>query len=106
MVLTNTEARVKRLRKKGECGGSLQGKQAPCPRTRQATTPRRERENVAQDANHGGEPGDMNDSQTPRGHTHDNDPRPLTSYAGIMASYGVLTGGLILLLRRKQFRLR
>ena len=29
------------------------------------------------------------------------DPRPLKSYAGIMASYGVLTAGLTLLLRRR-----
>jgi hypothetical protein len=40
-------------------------------------------------------------------HTHSNDdPRPLKSYAGIMASYGVLAAGLIVLLRRNRFRLR
>jgi hypothetical protein len=39
-------------------------------------------------------------------HSHSHDPRPLTSYAGIMASYGGLTAGLILLLRRKRFGVR
>lgn len=39
-------------------------------------------------------------------HSHNHDPRPLTSYAGIMASYGVLTAGLILLLRRKRLGVR
>ena len=38
--------------------------------------------------------------------SHSHDPRPLKSYAGIMASYGVLTAGLTVLLRSKRFRLR
>jgi hypothetical protein len=43
---------------------------------------------------HGGE--------TPGGDSHD--PRLLKSYAGIMASYGVLAAALTLLLHRKRFR--
>ena len=42
--------------------------------------------------------------ETSQGHRHD--PRPLKSYAGIMASYGALTGALTLLLRRKRFEVR
>jgi Protein of unknown function (DUF1360) len=45
-----------------------------------------------------------------RGHgtagAHRHDPRPLKSYAGIMASYTVLTAALTLLLRRQRFRMR
>ena len=41
------------------------------------------------------------DNETTGGHGHD--PRPLKSYAGIMASYGALTAVLALLLRRKPF---
>jgi Protein of unknown function (DUF1360) len=37
---------------------------------------------------------------------HRPDPRPLKSYAGIMASYGVLTAALAVVLRRQRFRLR
>jgi hypothetical protein len=44
------------------------------------------------------------DDETPGGHSHD--PRPLKGYAGIMASYGLLTAALTLLLRRKRFRVR
>jgi hypothetical protein len=42
--------------------------------------------------------------ETSKGHRHD--PRPLKSYVGIMASYGVLTAALTVLLRRKRFQVR
>jgi hypothetical protein len=48
------------------------------------------------------ESGDVHADQT----SHSHDPRPLKSYAGIMASYGVLSAGLILLLRRRRFQVR
>jgi hypothetical protein len=38
-------------------------------------------------------------------HVHGDDPRPLKSYAGILASYGVLAALLTVLLRGKRFRL-
>jgi Protein of unknown function (DUF1360) len=54
----------------------------------------------------GGDRPDQISRSNSHGHEHSRDPRPLTSYAGIMASYGGLTTGLILLLRRKRFRIR
>jgi hypothetical protein len=50
------------------------------------------------------ESGRDRDDETSHGHYPD--PRPLMSYAGIMASYGLLAAVLIMLLRRKRFRLR
>jgi hypothetical protein len=38
--------------------------------------------------------------------SNDHDPRPLAGYAGLIASYGVLTGALTLALKRKRSDLR
>ena len=48
--------------------------------------------------------GSNRDDEIRGGHTYD--PRPLNSYAGIMASYGGLASLLVLLLRRKRFAVR
>jgi hypothetical protein len=69
------------------------------PRTSGKAEPSKRTNSGAQSNDHG------NEDLGSHGHHHD-DPRPLKSYAGIMASYGVLVTMLAALLRGKRFRLR
>ena len=57
-------------------------------------------------AANGGHDADEPGSSHETSHGHHHDPRPLKSYAGIMASYGALTVLLTLVLRRRRFGVR